>query len=429
MSVGVVAWCSHSVVFRSALINSFRSFMSEYSYIALTKDGKREEAAIQAPTPEAAGHMLKEQGLLPVQITEKQKGSFLSAFKSLTTISLNEKIVFISNLSIMIKAGIAAPRALRILTAQTSNHRFKSVLSEIASQVESGKSLGEALELHANIFSNIFVSMVKVGEVGGNLEKSLEYLSVQLQREADLKSKTRGAMMYPAVIVAAMVIIGVLMAIFVLPKLTSIFKDFNSDLPLMTRIVIAIADFMGSNGLVVIAGLVGITVATVLFLRTYPGRKLLHTVFIYFPIVNPIVKKVNLARFARVLSSLLKSGIPIPQALEVSSDSMGNVLYRELTAEAATEVKLGKSLTEILGRDNRLFPVLVVQMLQVGEESGTTDEILEQLAAHYESEVDDTLRNLSSIIEPLLLLLIGSVVGFLALALIGPIYNISQTIK
>jgi type IV pilus assembly protein PilC len=403
--------------------------MSDFSYIALTKDGRREAAVIQAISPEAAGHMLKEQGLLPVQISEKQKGSAFSLLKSLTTISLGEKIVFISNLGIMIKAGISVPKSLRILTNQTTNSRFKNILTDIASQVEEGKNLGEALEKHANVFSNIFVSMVKVGELGGNLEKSLEYLSTQLQREADLKSKTKGAMMYPAVIVAAMVIIGVLMSIFVLPKLTSIFKDFDTELPLLTRIVIDVADFMGNNGLLVLGMLVALVVAVAFFLRTYPGKKSLHTALLYFPIVNPIVKKINLARFSRILSSLLKSGIPIVQALEVASDSISNVLYRELTAKAAGEVKLGKSLTDTLGKDTNLFPVLVVQMMQVGEESGTTEDILEQLAQHYEQEVDDTMKNLSSIIEPLLLLTIGTVVGFLALALISPIYNISQNIK
>jgi type IV pilus assembly protein PilC len=403
--------------------------VADFTYVALTKDGHRQSSTIQAPTAEAAGHLLKEQGLLPVEVHEKQAGSGLQFLSNLASISLTEKISFITNLSVMLKAGISVTKSLQILVNQTQNRRFKAMLAEIAAQVESGKSLGESLEKHSDVFSNIFVSMIKVGELSGNLEKSLEYLGTQLQREADLRSKTKGAMIYPAVIVAAMVIIGVLMSIFVLPKLTSIFKDFSSDLPIMTKIVIAIADFMSANAVVAILGILGIVAAIWFGLRTHDGKKAFHVFLLHFMVINTIVKKINLARFSRVLSSLLKSGIPIVQALEVASDSISNIPYRELTASAAKEVKLGKTLTETLGKDTDLFPVLVVQMLQVGEESGTVEEILEQLAIHYEEEVDDTMRNLSSIIEPLLLLFIGGVVGFLAVALIGPIYNISQSIK
>lgn len=403
--------------------------MAEFSYIALTKDGRRESSVIQAATQEAAGHLLKEQGLLPVEVKPREKSSFLDSMRSMTTVSLAEKISFITNMSVMLKAGISVTKTLKILVNQTQNARFKGVIADIASQVESGKGLGEALEKHNTIFSNIFISMVKVGELSGNLEKSLEYLGTQLQREADLKSKTKGAMIYPAVIVGAMVIIGLLMAIFVLPKLTSIFKDFGGDLPLLTRIVIAVADFMSGNAVLVLVGVAGAVLGVSAVLKTYDGKKAFHRILLHFMVVNTIIKKVNLARFSRILSSLLKSGIPIVQALDVASDSISNIPYRELTSQAAKEVKLGKTLTETLGKDQTLFPVLVVQMLQVGEESGTVEDILEQLAIHYEEEVDDTMRNLSSIIEPLLLLTIGAVVGFLALALIGPIYNISQSIK
>jgi type IV pilus assembly protein PilC len=271
--------------------------------------------------------------------------------------------------------------------------------------------------------------MVKVGELSGSLNKSLEYLSIQLQREASLKSKTKGAMIYPAVIVSAMFIIGIFLSIFVLPTLTSVFKQFGGDLPLTTRIVIAFSDFMSGHAVLVIGGLIGIIVGFIAILRTHQGQRAFDYFLIKIMIVNTIIKKINLARFSRILSSLLKSGIPIVQGLEVAGDSLGNILYQELVAEAASQVKLGKPLAESLGKNEDLFPVLVVQMIQVGEESGTVQEILEQLSTHYEEEVDDTLKNLSSIIEPLLLLVIGAVVGLLAMALISPIYSISESIQ
>lgn len=373
--------------------------------------------------------MLKEQGLLPTHIEEQQKKTVVSFLSNISTISLDEKINFIENLSVMLKAGISISRAMQILVKQTKNVKFKNIISDVYNQVQQGKGLAEALEKYPNVFSNIFFSMVKVGEMSGNLDKSLEYLSIQLHREADLKSKTKGAMIYPSVIMGAMVIIGVLMSIFVLPSLTSVFKEFGGTLPLSTRIVMKFADFMSGNAVLVLGGMVAFIAGMVAVYRTYAGQKMFDIFLLHFMVISTIIKKINLARFARILSSLLKSGIPIVQALDVAGGSLGNIPYRELVTQAGIDVKLGKPLTESLGKNEDLFPVLVVQMIQVGEESGTMQEILEQLAMHYEEEVDNTLKNLSSIIEPLLLLLIGGAVGILAVALIAPIYSISQTIQ
>ena len=401
----------------------------DFSYVATTKDGQRKTATIQAPNLAAAGHLLKEQGFLPLEIKEQSKNSSLGFLKKLGTVSLAEKINFIENLSIMLKAGISISRGLQIQIKQTKNPKFKGILADVYNQVEQGKGLSEALAKYPGTFSNIFFSMIKVGELSGNLDKSLEYLSIQLHREADLKSKVRGAMIYPSVIIAAMVIIGLLMAIFVLPQLTSVFKQFSGELPLTTRVVIVFSDFMSSHAVLVIAGMLAVLAGAIGIYKTYPGKKAFDVILLHFFVINGIVKKINLARFARILSSLLKSGIPIVQALDVAGDSLGSIPYRELISQSAQDVKVGKSLTESLGKQETLFPVLVVQMIEVGEESGTVQEILEQLAVHYEEEVDNILGNLTSVIEPLLLLVIGGVVGLLAMALIAPIYSISQNIK
>jgi type IV pilus assembly protein PilC len=403
--------------------------MPEFTYTAITKDGHRESATIQAASLAAAGHLLKEQGLLPTFIEAKSSRSFFANLKGLHSISLAEKINFIQNLGVMLKAGISVSRGLQILVKQTKNARFKDILGDIASQVESGKNLADALGKYPGVFSQIFTSMIKVGEMSGNLDKSLEYLSIQLQREADLKSRTRGAMIYPSVIVGALVIIGIFMSIWVLPNLTSTFKESGVALPVTTRIVVAFADFMSSHAVLAISGLIGTVAAVVLFLRTEMGKTYFDIFLLHFMVINTIVKKINLARFSRILSSLLKSGIPIVQGLEVASESLGNTQYQKLVAKSSMDVKLGKPLTDSLGTKPDLFPVLVVQMLQVGEESGTTENILEQLAQHYEEEVDVTLKNLSTIIEPILLLFIGGVVGLLAVALISPIYSIGQNIQ
>lgn len=403
--------------------------MPKFNYTALNKEGKKESSSLEAASVLEAGHWLKQQGLMPIDLREAGGGSFLAGLKEMSAISLAQKIVFIQNLSIMLKAGISAARALKIITQQTHNAKFKKVLDNLASAVEAGKSLHEAMAEFPGVFSYIFISMIKVGEVSGGLDKSLEYLSIQLTREADLKSKVRGAMIYPLVIVGAMVLIGILMAIFVLPKLVGVFKEANVDLPFLTRILIGFTDFFSAHIILAPLVLILIVGAVVAALFSASGKQILAAAVIKMPILGLVAIKINLARFSRVLSSLLKSGIPIVEGLQVASESVGNPSYKTILAEASSQVKLGKPLTSVLAANEKLFPYIVVQMLEVGEETGTMETILEQLAQHFETEVDDTLKNLSSIVEPLLLLVIGAVVGLLAAALILPIYNISQTIQ
>lgn len=403
--------------------------MATFTYTAVNKQGTHEDGTIEAVNTLAAGHLLKEQGLMPLELKEKHQNRLWQIYQSMTKVPLKEKIVFIENLNLMLRSGIAAPRGLRILARQTKNKKFQNIMVEIAAGVESGKSLHEALALYPDVFSNIFVSMVKIGELSGNLEKSLEYLGVQLEREADLKSKTKGAMIYPSVIISVMLIIGLLMAIFVLPKLTATFKEFNAELPFLTRIVITVTDFMAGHAVLVLGGVVVLVAGVIAFLRTQTGKRALHFFLIHAPAISPIVKKINLARTARILSSMMKSGIAIVEGLGVTAEALDNSYYKTALAQAASNVKVGKPLTEALAKNENLFPFIVTEMLEVGEETGSMENILEQLAQNYEAEIDNTMRNLSSIIEPVLLIVIGVVVGFLAIALISPIYNISQGIQ
>jgi type IV pilus assembly protein PilC len=403
--------------------------MATFSYQAASKDGKTESGTIEAANLVAAGHLLKEQGLIPLDLSEKTHRDIMAILSSYGTVPLKEKIAFIQNLDLLLRSGVSAPRAMRIIANQTGNKKFKNTITDMAGEVEAGKSLHEIMAEYPKIFSHIFVSMVEVGEISGNLEKSLEYLRIQLQREADLKSKTKGAMIYPGVIISAMVVIGIALSIFVLPSLTATFKDFDTQLPFTTKLVIAFSDFMAGNAVVVIGGLIGLIIGAIAFFRTTSGHRLMSGFLLTMPLVNPVVKKINMARFSRILGSLMKSGIAVVQGLIVTSQAMDNVYYREVLADAAESVKLGKPLTEALSQHGKLFPFIVTQMLAIGEETGNLENILEQLAEHFEAEVDDTMKNMSSIIEPLLLLVIGGVVGFLALALISPIYNISNSIN
>lgn len=402
--------------------------MPIFNYSAASKDGKTETGSIEAANLVAAGHLIKEQGLIPLDIFEKKSIDWLSSLQAMTTVPLKEKIAFIQNLDLLLRSGVSAPRAMRIIAKQTANKKFKNTINAMAGDVEAGKSLHETMAGYPKIFSHIFVSMVEVGEISGNLEKSLEYLRIQLQREADLKSKTKGAMIYPGVIISAMVIIGVALSIFVLPSLTATFKDFDTDLPYITKLVIAFSDFMSSHSILVIGGLILAVGGFISLLRTSAGGRALDWFLLHMPLINPVVKKINMARFSRILGSLMKSGIAVVQGLQVTAQALDNSYYKQVVEETSESVKLGKPLTEALSQHDKLFPFIVTQMLAIGEETGNLETILDQLAEHFEAEVDDTMKNMSSIIEPLLLLVIGGVVGFLAMALISPIYNISNSI-
>lgn len=404
--------------------------MPNFLYTAAGKDGKQQTGTIEAANFLSAGHLLKEQGLVPMDLHEQSQGFNLQQyFQGFISIPLKAKIAFIQNLDLLLKSGVAAPRAMRIIAKQTANRKFRGIIDELATAVETGKSLHEAMAEFPKIFSHIFISMIEVGELSGNLEKSLEYLRIQLQREADLKSKTKGAMIYPAVIISAMIVIGVILAIFVLPKLTATFKEFNTQLPILTRIVIIISDWMSGNAFLVIVGFIVLIVGGVFFLRTPAGKRTMAWYLLHMPMISPITKKINIARFSRILGSLMKSGISVVQGLAVTANALENVYYREVLEDTSESVKLGKPLTESLTKHDKLFPFIVTQMIAIGEETGNLEEILDQLAQAHEAEIDETMKNLSSIIEPLLLLVIGVVVGFLALALIMPIYNITQSIS
>ncbi|HEX3095798.1 MAG TPA: type II secretion system F family protein, partial [Patescibacteria group bacterium] len=249
--------------------------MASYTYSASSKDGKIQTGVIEAANLVAAGHLLKDQGMIPMDLSEKKSLDIMSKLTGLTSVPLKEKIAFIQNLDLLLRSGVSAPRAMRIIAKQTGNRKFKGIIGVMAGNVEAGKSLHEVMADYPKVFSHIFVSMVEVGEISGNLEKSLEYLRLQLQREADLKSKTKGAMIYPGVIVSAMVIIGIALSIFVLPNLVATFKEFNTQLPLSTKMVIVFSDFMSGHSILVIGGFIALVVGAIAFFKSVPGKRIM----------------------------------------------------------------------------------------------------------------------------------------------------------
>ena len=404
--------------------------MPDFTYTARTKEGTLEQSVMSAANERAVADALRARGMLPTSIKPTAKSNIKVAALGdfFSVIKLIDKITLIKNLSVMVKSGLPVSKALKILTDQTSNKKLAKIVGEIARQVEAGTSLADSFTKYPDVFSPIFISMVHVGEVSGNLDASLNYLAEQLQKDYDLVSKARGAMTYPIIVLAVLALVGFTMFTFVLPKLTATFKDFAVQLPITTRVVIFIVDVFAKYGILVMAALIGAVIGFVYWRKTEAGKAVIHKVVLYLPVFAPIVKKINLARFIRVFASLLKSGMPIVEALEVSSHVVANIYYQKTIAEAAAKVKVGGSLSSGFKKAPNLFPSLVVQMMEVGEESGTTDTVLSEVSNFYEQEVNETMKNLSSILEPVIMVVIGAVVGFLAVALITPIYQITQNI-
>ncbi len=406
--------------------------MPQYFYTARDKEGKISEGETEAESKEQLARNLYSKGLLLTRASTKRSGlgtlNWRKMMQKLSTVSAMEKILLVRYLQVMLKAGLSLVKALGILTEQTKNPRLRYIIEDLRSNVEKGMAFNEALKRHPSVFSPLFVSIVKSGEVSGKLEKVLDELSLQMTKDRELKKKIIGAMIYPAVIFVAMVGIGFAMMVFILPQITDIFEEFEVDLPLMTRMLIALGNLVEAYGLWVILGLVVLGFTTFRFIRSQTGRKTLHPVYLVIPIFGKIIKKINIAHFLRNFGSLLASGLPILEALEIAAGAMGNRKYQETVKRSVEELRKGNTLGKTLGKSPRLFPPIVTQVIHVGEETGTTDTILDRLATFYEEDVDQTMKNLSSVVEPVLMLIIGGAVGVVAVSLILPIYRLSSVI-
>lgn len=403
--------------------------MLKFEYTAKSNDGKEKKGIMEALNESEVAIKLKEEGFWITSLKEMEEKKKTSSFgDAIFTVPLKEKMIFCRHLAVMIESGLSLNRALLVLIGQEKNRTFKKNLEKIHEEIKKGVSLADAMAKHPKTFNQVFISMVKVGEGSGNLEEILKILAKQLEKDHKLISKIRGALIYPGVIMSVMIIIGILMMMFVVPKITAIFNDFDAQLPLLTKILIGISNFMAQNVLVTLGIIFGSLTTLFFFYRSAPGKKVFHLLFLKLPVIGNIVNKVNSARFSRILSSLLTSGVSLVKALRITSNTLGNYYYSKGIKKAAQDVQKGVPLSKILSSENSLFPYLVIQMIEVGEETGKSPEILKKLAEFYESEVDQISKNLSSIIEPILMVVIGSAVGLFAIAIIQPIYSIMEKV-
>ncbi|OIO19150.1 MAG: hypothetical protein CO029_02765 [Candidatus Magasanikbacteria bacterium CG_4_9_14_0_2_um_filter_41_10] len=349
--------------------------------------------------------------------------------KHLTRISFTEKMFFVDHLKIMIHAGLSLVEALEILAKETGNKALKMTIADITKDVSGGKQLSDVLQKHPKVFPSIYVKMIEAGEVSGKLEEALTQIAIQMKKTHDLTSSIRGAMIYPSVVMTAMIGIGFLMTTVILPKLLTIFDEFDSELPLPTRILIVITNFMSKPfNLTMMAVLTVSSIAGFIYMmkKSMRFRFAVHTINLHLPIVGGVIKKINLARFSLTLSSLMKSAIPIVDAVTITADTCSNLNYRISLMKSSKDLEKGVPLSESLRNYPHLYSPLVTEMIMVGERTGEIDTLLTELASFYNEDVDKTMKNFTTIMEPVLIVFLGLGVGGVAVSVIMPMYSLVQ---
>lgn len=403
-----------------------------FSYKA-KKDGKIVEDVMDSADRFSLSRELHAKGLIPISIVEKNPKSLFDPMLYLNNLlgkaSLVDLIILTRNLSGMLKAGLSLSRALSVLEKQISKPGLKKILVALSAEVNEGGTLSTGLAKFPDVFSKLFISMTKAGEESGNLSGAISEVGMNLEKSHSLNSKIKGALIYPGVILTAMVVIGVLMFAFVVPTLAGTFKELGVTLPLSTKLIIAMGNFFSNN---LILTFVILIISVVIIMRLLSAKfmaKYLDYIVLRIPVIGTLVKELNTARTARTLSALLLSGVSIVRAVEITEDVVQNIYYKEVLKEAAIALEKGAPFGKIFEKHPELYPVMMSEMIEVGEETGKLSDMLLQIALFYEEEIETKTKNLSTIIEPILMLFIGSAVGFFAISMISPLYSILGSIK
>ena len=373
--------------------------------------------------------MIREAGDEVVSVNEKSvrahKGGGLHLFSRVKAI---EKINFARNLGLMLEAGLALSRALSVISRQSKNKAFKKIIEDVIATVGKGTPFADALALHAKVFPPIFISMVHAGEQSGTLSSSLKSAASQMDSNYILERRIRGALMYPAVIFCVMIAIAVLMMVFVVPTLLKTFTDLNVSLPPTTQFVLMLSNLVQHQGLILLGAVVAIIAGLWWWKDKDSGKKTLHMLELKLPVVGPLVHEVNAARTARTLSSLLTSGVDVVESVKITGEVVQNVYFRAVLARAEEAIKKGDMMSKVFEADGKLYPTFFAEMLSVGEETGKIDEMLLNVAKYYEDDVEQKTKDMSSIIEPILIVIIGAAVGFFAVSMITPMYSLVNAI-
>ena len=404
---------------------------TQFQFKALNKEGHPVEGVRGSESEVALQKNLKEEGLSVLSIKPVGRfdlGVMWRKLSAMGTVSMHEKIIFSRNLSAMIEAGLPLTRSISVIERQIKNKRMKAVLNDINENVKKGAPLSVALARFPGVFSPLMVSMVQSGEESGNMAQALNVVAEQMEKTYLLKKKIKGAMVYPGVIMGAMAIIGVLLLIYVVPTLTKTFTELKVDLPASTMLIINLSNFAQHHWATSLMIIFGVFLLMYLAMKTRAGRRGRDWVLLHMPLISPLVKEVNTARVTRTLASLLGAGVPFVRSLQIVRDVVQNSYYQDSIDQAEKNIQLGLPISKVFQEAQNLYPVFVSEMMIVGEETGDLGKMLTNVAHFYESEVDEKTKNMSTIVEPFLMVAVGVIVGFFAISMISPMYSLVNVI-
>lgn len=408
--------------------------MKKFTYTGTTREGEKVTHVVDAVDKYAVYDIARTNGHIVSSVSQigsnpiKNILNFEKINFFLSKVKADELVMMTRNLSSMLKAGLPLSRALSVIERQSKNPRVQGTMKSVRESITKGDPFHVALKMFPETFSRLYVAMVRAGEESGGMVTALQTISYQLERASALRKKIKGAMIYPAIVLSVMAIIGVLMMLFVVPTLTDTFVKLNITLPLSTRIIIGTSSFLTNHGIIALLGFITVVGSIIGIGKTKGGQRALHFTYIHLPVIGNIVKQTNSAYTSRTLASLLASGVDVISALNITEEVLQNVYYKDVLREAAVHVEKGSPLSEIFIAHEHIYPILVGEMILVGEETGQISQMLTELATFYETEVEQKTKDLSTIIEPVLMVVIGAGVGFFALAMIAPIYSISDSI-
>lgn len=399
----------------------------KFNYLARTKKGERQTGTIEAPDESIALKTLQDYDLVVIKLQSVETISlFVKQIKIFERIKRKDIFIFFRQLSILVGTDIPLVQSLRALVRQIDSPTLRDRVSSVADDIDGGTAFSKALSVYPAIFSDFCVSLIRTGEVSGRLQESLTYLADYLEKEYYLISRVRGAMIYPAFILSVFLIIGILVMVMVIPQLTTILIEAGQELPLSTKIVIALSNFVIKSGWLVLLFAIGTGFAFWRYKKTKKGEMFWDTIKLKIPIFGKIFQKTYLARLADNLGALVNGGVPIIQSLNIVANAIGNALFKQILLKAKKEVAAGRSISSVL-ENRKEFPPLFFQMIRTGEKTGKMDVMLEKLSEFYNKEVEHTVDNLSQLIEPILLVLLGIGVSILVFAVFMPIYSLSAT--
>lgn len=399
--------------------------MITYNYKARdTNTNKIIRSTVQGNNEAAAARILMAQGIVPLEMTPVGSGGLLSNLRS--HVGSKDVVIFTRQLSTMLNAGLPLAQSLATVEDQTSNKTLKTIIADLVGSINGGASLSEALSKYPKVFNNVYIALVRAGETSGTLDQSLARLADQQEHDADQLSKIRNAMLYPAIVLVVIIAVVVFMLVTLIPEVVNMYNDLGKTLPMSTEILMGIVDFFGSWWFVIIPVVIGLIFFARRWLATTSGRRAWDSFKLNMPMFNSLFRKLYMARFSRTAQVLLESGVSMMETLKISADAVNNVVVRDEILQAVGKVKNGKALSDSLTGQDYILP-FVPQMIRIGENSGSIDAMLAKVADYYDKEVDNAIAAISTLIEPILMVAMAGMIGFIVLAVLLPIYSLSDT--